>query len=229
MQLILLPGMDGTGDLFDDFVAALARRNAGIRVTVVRYPPDSCWGYAELTAYAAQFIPTDEPSILLGESFSGPIAITLAQRFSKQVRAVIFAASFARNPLPSLSPFSGLTRFLPLQFAPPFARSMMLANQGQHTKLEAALVGVSVATLRARMQAVLQVDVSAQLRELDVPLLYLQAKRDRLVPPSSAQWMLQCQPGMMMYELDAPHLVLQGASDECARVVAGFCDRDAKS
>ena len=47
--LVLLPGMDGTGELFAPFVAALKRE---FKVVVVRYPTNEPLGYAELEAIA---------------------------------------------------------------------------------------------------------------------------------------------------------------------------------
>jgi hypothetical protein len=47
--LVLLPGLDGTGELFSGFRNALS---PGIRTTVVSYPPDPGSGYAELEAIA---------------------------------------------------------------------------------------------------------------------------------------------------------------------------------
>ena len=49
IPLVLLPGLDGTGLLFADFVANLA---SDIDPIVVRYPPDVPLGYAELEAIA---------------------------------------------------------------------------------------------------------------------------------------------------------------------------------
>ncbi|WP_228488314.1 hypothetical protein [Caenimonas koreensis] len=45
--LVLLPGMDGTGDLFAPFIAAWKGP-----VHVVRYPTDTALNYQELTAFA---------------------------------------------------------------------------------------------------------------------------------------------------------------------------------
>ena len=73
--LLLLPGMDGTGDLFDAFVAALP---ATLDVVTVRYPAREPLGYAELQALARAAMPEKGPFVILGESFSGPIAISLA-------------------------------------------------------------------------------------------------------------------------------------------------------
>jgi hypothetical protein len=75
VTLVLLPGMDGTGTLFEPFVAALGHEFA---VKVVDYPRAEPLGYEQLELFATAALPSEGPLILLGESFSGPIAVALA-------------------------------------------------------------------------------------------------------------------------------------------------------
>ena len=65
--LVLLPGLNGTGILFESLQTALGQ---SLDVRVVRYP--------QLQGHARKSLPTDRPFVLLGESLSGPIAIRLA-------------------------------------------------------------------------------------------------------------------------------------------------------
>jgi len=73
--LVLLPGLDGTGDFFAPLVAALGDR---IPTCIVRYPLAGATDYPTCMAIARTALPTERPYILLGESFSGPIAVCLA-------------------------------------------------------------------------------------------------------------------------------------------------------
>jgi len=75
VTLVLLPGMDGTGELFSKFIETLA---PGTESIVVRYPTTGALGYAELERIARSKLPTDRPFVILAESFSGPIGILLA-------------------------------------------------------------------------------------------------------------------------------------------------------
>jgi len=85
LALVLLPGMDGTGQLFEPFVAALGEE---FSVQVVRYPATEPLGYAELASLVRAALPTDRPFVLLGESFSGPIAISVAASAPPQLKEV---------------------------------------------------------------------------------------------------------------------------------------------
>jgi pimeloyl-[acyl-carrier protein] methyl ester esterase len=76
-MLVLLPGLDGTGKLFAAFVRALG---AGVESRVVGYSPDEPLGYEELELKVRAQLPLDRSYVLLGESFSGPIAMRIAAR-----------------------------------------------------------------------------------------------------------------------------------------------------
>ncbi|HMA00429.1 MAG TPA: hypothetical protein VKP66_20995 [Steroidobacteraceae bacterium] len=73
--LLLLPGLDGTGKLFAAFLRALG---PGVESRVVEYSPDEPLGYEELELRVRAALPRDRPYVLLGESFSGPIAMRIA-------------------------------------------------------------------------------------------------------------------------------------------------------
>ena len=73
-RLVLLPGLDGTGLLFEPLLRALPKE---IEATVIRYPGDQRLSYDELLEFLRDQLPRDTPFILLGESFSGPLAIRL--------------------------------------------------------------------------------------------------------------------------------------------------------
>jgi hypothetical protein len=81
--LVLLPGLDGTGDLFQPLLSRLDR---SIEPVVVRYPLAEPLGYEALTSIARRALPTTGPYVILGESFSGPIAVQLAAERSGELR-----------------------------------------------------------------------------------------------------------------------------------------------
>jgi hypothetical protein len=71
-KLVLLPGLDGTGVLFADFVAALSKE---LQTATVRYPLERCLSYSELEGLVRAAWSISEPFMLLAESFSTPLAI----------------------------------------------------------------------------------------------------------------------------------------------------------
>src|SRR6478609_9048711 len=108
--LVLLPGLDGTSALFADFRAAL---DSNIKVLAIAYPQDRVLGYSQLTDFVARKLPRDESFVLLGESFSGPVAVELAALRPAGLLGVVLCNSFVKNPRPLLKPLKGLVNLLP--------------------------------------------------------------------------------------------------------------------
>ena len=218
--------MDGTGVLFEPFVVALGD---ALPVTVVTYPTSGdSQTYAGLSDLAALALPPEGPLVLLGESFSGPIAISLTAANPKRVVGVVLCCTFVRNPRPGLRWLRGLTA-MPAPLPPSPILSAMLfgrfATPRLRLMLRDALATVQPAVLRARLRAVVSVDVRAQARALEVPVLYLKAASDRLVPPSAVVEAEQYCRNMRVQSFDAPHCLLQTIPEEAAAVVADFVER----
>ena len=223
MVLILLPGMDGTGKLFESFVTALAGQ---LETRVVRYPTGKSLDYQELEQVVRASIPSHGSVILLGESFSGPIAVSLAASLGDRVAGLVLCCSFVRNPLPALSRLRGLIDAMPVSRIPVGALSYFLLGRFSSGALRAALAAsladVASEVMRARMRAVLTVDVSDKLRQIHVPLLYLQAVHDRVMPRAAGELVMRLAPHAQLVKFDAPHFLLQAVPHEAAGVVTNF-------
>ena len=55
-----------------------------------------------------------------------------------------------------------------------------------------------------------------------VPVLYLRASQDVLVPPNAAELVVRLNSRTEVVELEAPHFLLQAAPAEAAKAVAAF-------
>jgi len=224
--LVLLPGMDGTGDLFSSFISTFDGP-----VQVVRYPLDVALDYAELTAFVRAALPQDAPCFILGESFSGPIAIALAAAAPANLRGIILCCTFASNPRPALAWLRAFIAFLPAR--PPllgleFALCGRFANPSLRAALAAGLSQVSPQALRARLASVLKVNVLEQLRSVRVPVLYLRATEDRVVPLAAMKAVVANATDVRVREFAAPHFLLQVMPHETARAVKEFMDEAEK-
>jgi pimeloyl-ACP methyl ester carboxylesterase len=225
--LVLLPGLDGTGLLFADLVAELSPDFESI---VVRYPTDQALTYAQLEAIARASLPTDRPFALLGESFSGPIAISIAASRPPGLVALILCCSFARYPrrslrllwpLASVVPIKGRTVSLLRGIVSPRRTSSAL-----QAKLADANAMVSPTALRSRIKELLRIDARSKLREVNVPVLYLAASGDGVVPFRACNEICACLPSVRVVKLESPHFLLQAVPREAVSVMRDFlCDR----
>ncbi|HEY5993855.1 MAG TPA: alpha/beta fold hydrolase [Gallionellaceae bacterium] len=222
-QLIILPGMDGTGLLLERFIAALG---PAFEVRVVRYPDEASWGYAELENVARAALPDSGPIFILGESFSGPLAVMLASERPAQIQGLILCGSFVRNPRPKLAWLKPFIRLLPVSGAARAALDFLLlgkhASAEMRMALSEALKRISPATLRSRLGEVLTVNASTRFAALDMPILYLRATRDRVVPRTASELALRLNPHTRIADIDAPHFLLQAAPTQAAAAVADF-------
>ena len=225
VTLVLLPGMDGTGELFEPVVAAVAQR---FSVKVVRYPASKPLGYSELESIVRSALPTDGPFVLLGESFSGPIAIAVAASRPQGLMGLVLCCTFARNPRPWLGLLGFLIDILPT--GPFFVRGVGMALLGRFSTpalrrmLMRAVAEVAPAVLRARLRSVLAVDATGELAAVKVPILYLRADADRVVPAKAAELVKSIQPETRLVDVDAPHFLLQVAPVRAAELIGEFVD-----
>jgi pimeloyl-ACP methyl ester carboxylesterase len=223
ITLVLLPGMDGTGIFFADFAAAMPPE---FKPLVVAYPNDPKLGYPELEALARAALPRAQSFILLGESFSGPIAISIAASNPPGLLGLILCCTFARSPHPLLSFATAVIRPLPAVRVPAFIQHRNLFGRFDSPRLRAQLGEVrglvSAKTLKSRLEAVAHIDVSDKLRRVTVPILYLRAKRDRVVSGASCDYIKKSRPDTKVADFDAPHLLLQTVPRDALSIIKNF-------
>ena len=205
-NIVLLPGLDGTGILLEELASKLAEN---FDVTVITYPMDASLGYKELTALVRAQLP-DKPFILLGESFSGPIAIELAVQEKERMAGLVLAATFAKAPKPRfLTPLISLYHSA---LAPAWlSRALLLSGFGDNVlsrKLQTVLTSLPDAVVRKRLREVMAVDKTEFLHQIECPTLYLSGKKDRLIGAKPAELIQNKVPNCQAQTLDAPHMLL---------------------
>src|SRR6476646_5995820 len=95
-KLVLLPGLDGTGNLFAEFIAVLP---SGFQVITARYPTTGSLSYSQLAPLVRHATPTSDPFVLVAESFSTPLAIQIAAEDLPNMKALVLCAGFATSPV----------------------------------------------------------------------------------------------------------------------------------
>jgi pimeloyl-ACP methyl ester carboxylesterase len=222
VPLVLLPGMDGTGRLFAALVASLP---AGVAPRVIAHPSDESLGYAELLERVRPRCPRHERWFVLGESFSGPLALRLAAERPPGLAGVVLAASFVASPVrwaprwlvrPGL--FSGVTRRLA-------GRVLGTGDGGAALQAEfvAANASVAPAVLARRAREILGVELQGLATALaEVPVLTLAARRDRVLGRGDVAAIQRLLPHAEVRWFDAPHLLLQTRASEAAAAIAAF-------
>lgn len=221
--IVLLPGMDGSATLFGPFIEALG--SLGLAARPIAYPPDQPLGYAALGEHVRRSL-TDlgkQRFVVLGESFSGPIAAMLAASPPPGLVGVVLGCSFLRNPRPTLGWLRWVQAALPLGHVPLAMLSRALLGRevtpAWRAALDNALAPVTVPVRRARLEAVVMVDAVPALAAARVPVLYLRALHDRVVPASAGRLVASTLPGVRLVDLEGPHFLLQARPMQAAQAV----------
>jgi pimeloyl-ACP methyl ester carboxylesterase len=220
--LVLLPGLDGTGDLFEPL---LTRLDTSLSAVVVRYPLEPL-DYEALTSIARRALPATGEYVLLGESFSGPIAAQLAAERSGELRGLILCASFVSSPMPHFRPFEWLLEAGPVRLLARWLAPRTLLGRFQTRELRELLLRtvsrLPRSVLVARIRAVLAANSIAAFARVCVPTMYLQGSEDTLLPLSCVDEVCRLAPKTRVVKIAAPHCVLQCAPDEAARAIGEF-------
>jgi pimeloyl-ACP methyl ester carboxylesterase len=192
--LVLFPGMDGTGTLFDKQIVGTIER-FDLRCLTIASDDLSSWSV--LIDRAVQLIlaalAPAQQLYLCGESFGACFAMQVAQQLGTKIDRLVLinpASSFARLPL--LAAGSALSSLLPDALYPLSARILVsfLINEDRVTPaarqhLLDAILSVQPQTAAWRLNLLRQFPVDAIAPKLiDIPILLIAGQLDRLLPSS---------------------------------------------
>jgi len=208
--LVLVPGIDGTGDLF---YRQTPRLQQSFRVATYALRDDAD-DLGALAADLARVVDTAAPSerraIVVGESFGGAVALTFALRHPERVEALVVLNSFAHfsSRLQLQLAIAGLS-IMPWR-AMPFMRRLsafrLHSRHTQRTDMNEFIRHTGRASREGyinRLRLLQLYDVRDSLHTIQRPTLFLASEHDHLVPavsharfmagrvPSSAMRILQ--------------------------------------
>ena len=222
-RIVLLPGLDGTGALFAGLVRAAG---PGAPLEPIALPPEPL-GYTALAALLGPMLGLTRDTVLVAESFSGPLAAMLAATYP--VAALILSNSFVVPPRASaLALVAGAPLFrLPLPAW--VVRQFLVGRDAPDDVVDAVRAAVMTqpsSTLAVRMRAVLTSDAVEALARCRAPITYVRGTADRLVPEASVAAVERAAPGRVtVVRLDGPHFLLQVAPEAAWEVIEAVAGR----
>jgi 3-oxoadipate enol-lactonase len=204
--VVLVPGMNGTGELFYRQVPRLER---SYRVATYSLREDA----ASMAVLAGDLVrvvevvaPTDRRAIVVGESFGGGVALTFALEHPDHVEAVVILNSFAH-----FDPQFRLRLAIAGLYVMPWGAMSLVRHltafrlHSRHThraEVKQFIALTAHATrngYRNRLKLLRSYDVRDRLTDLRVPALFLAAEKDHLVPAvAQARYMSARVPGAVM-------------------------------
>lgn len=224
VNIVFLPGLDGTGISFEPIAALLPPSMAA---TVIRYPNEKLSFEETVSCAAAQF-PLVDDAIVIAESFSGPVAIELLGSGRVKAKGLVLVATFACSPRPTLLPLCcSLPLDLLLGLPVPNVFLKYLFGSGEAMKefmpmWKRIKVAVSPAILAHRLRVVRSVDVTRRLPTLSLPCCYIQAENDVVIPSKMVNDLLKAQPNLLIRKIQGPHFILQAQPERSLAVIEEF-------
>ena len=229
--VILVPGMNGTADLFYRQVPLLERS-----YRVVTYSlRDDAESLDRLAADLANLIdlaaPAERQAIVVGESFGGAVALTTALRHPDRIAALIILNSF-----PHFGPQARLGMAIAaLKIMPWGAMSLVrhltafrLHSPHTHRSEVRQFIARTVHATREgyinRLTLLKQFDVRQQLHDIQCPVLFLAAENDHLVPAvEQARYMAARVPASVMRILEGHgHICLIAPDIDLRAILDGW-------
>lgn len=216
-MLVLLPGMNGTGELFAEFLSYYDGDHL-----VISLPESGPQDHATLANVINQQLP-NESYILLAESFSGGIVPELLKLNPTHIKGVIFVASFLSSPRSYLI---GVAKLLPIKALVSLplsniAHRLLFLGQEATKPLLSKFVKVIKSIPKQVLSSRLEVMKVLQLPEMtfDIPTIYIRALSDRLISPNKSQEVANVFNHIEFVEIEGPHFILQAQPKESARLV----------
>ena len=218
LKIILLPGLDGTGYLFDPFLDCALNRH---ETTVLPLVQDRVLSSSEQAKYIANLIGT-EPCVLRAESYSGLIAYELVQKYTTSVRHIVFIASFLSKP----SIISGMGVYVPTslvktKFVPVNVIGMTLFGHWQTKSLTNtflhAIRGVESRVLKSRLKELSTLSNPTKL--ISIPCTYIQASKDQFVANQALRDFDHVCQNLNVHVVNGTHFLAQTNPKACWEIV----------
>jgi pimeloyl-[acyl-carrier protein] methyl ester esterase len=182
---VVLPGLDGLRGIREPFLDALA---ASGDVSFCAPPTSPLKVYADLSAHYLAILPAGR-AVLVAESMSGPAAIAIAAQARGSISAVCLIGSFLTLPYPAFA--TRLLARLPLGAVPiglmRFGSGWSAAFDPASRTIFRAIKEVDPGLLRSRLEALAEVDARAHFAAIQVPVLWLHGRKDRIITPRVAR------------------------------------------
>jgi pimeloyl-ACP methyl ester carboxylesterase len=208
--VILVPGMNGTGDLFYRQVPRLER---SYRVATYSLRDDA-ENVDVLAADLARVVdlaaPAERRAIVVGESFGGAVALTCALAYPERITALVILNSFPyfapqfqlRLAIAGLAvlPWGAMSFVRHLTAFRLHSRHTHRAEVRQFVDLTAHATRIGYVS---RLKLLTRYDVRDRLREIRIPTLFLASELDHLVPSvAQARYMADRVPSSVMRILE---------------------------
>lgn len=223
----IIPGIDGATTLLQP----LAKELAPFHTVLLNYEDHGC-SVEEVSDFLLERVLAEELSVLVGESFGGPVAISVASKIPN-LRAIVLVSSFTTPPLQFFSVITNnnlLGVFVSAIFRTSIgswlAASILLGDRSDlfhqfGEQVIRQILQLSPEVLMQRLRAILTFDISSKLHSLP-PMLSIEARGDPLRWGAGVSF---SNSGGTSVIVEGVHLLAETQPREIAELVVDFLEK----
>lgn len=218
MKILLLPGLDGTGLLFDKLLEAFPK---GFDISVVSLDKLPGSTYIE-QASELERVYSGEDLFLIAESYSGRIAYELCGIIGSRVLGIAFLASFVSRP----SFISRFASYLPLaMLKSTFFTRWLIKLLGFNGGGDKDLVDSVFRALQQSERLKLKIRLTniAKLtnpeRSCECPAIYIKPTKDYLVSKRAVHELASVFVNVKFVNVMGGHFIAQSYPQDCAQII----------
>lgn len=217
--IVLLPGLDGTGILFQPLIAHLPQTIEIRCFSAETFTTECIATQAQIVSDAL----IGRPCIIFAESFAGRLAFELIRNPTVTVAHVVFAASFLQRPS-FLSRFAAWVPLLPLyrRWLPNWFLNKLFFGQFHANPILLPLFYQALSRspeqlIRTRLAEIAQMHVETQ--RFTQPCTYIAAKADYLVNAAAAAHIASLSANFSKVRFHGGHFIAQCQPAACAELL----------
>ena len=218
MKIILLPGLDGTGILFEKLLEEIP---SVFDVEVVSYDSIKAVSYSSQAIEIAERF-KHEDIFIVGESYSGRVVYELCQILGGHVKGVVFLASFISRP----SAMSRVASIMPLGLLKPnrLSRFMLYLfgfNMAGGPEVVAPVFQSLQKTDKRKLKLRLSniAHLAKPTEKIDCPVTYIRPSTDLLVGINSVKYLASMCSNFSRAKVNGGHFIAQSNPVVCAKVI----------
>lgn len=224
MKILLLPGLDGSGILFEPLAKVLAELNCDYAIEPINNHKSNHHYMAHLECHYRH-----EDIILVGESYSSHIATRLALKGNLTIKGIVIVAGFLTNP--SWLTYPALKLPVKMIIHPPLpkallARALFSDKADDHRLLalfNRAITSVDPQVIKQRIRDIIKLEHPKASSE--IPCLYIKALKDKLVAKNSYRNFESIFSHCEIKEIATSHFVAQTHAQDCAEYIQQFTEK----
>ena len=182
-----------------------------------------------MLAVALDACPKNEDYIVLGDSFSGPIALNTAVSAEHKPISLVLVNTFVSSPRNVLTKLARYTPQKLLSNPPERVLEYLLKEKEAELRplerIVPVLVSISPNLVKSRLMSIDTVSVKNIARRVSVPVCVLQAANDSAISNNARRELTQSLKNRQIHVLPGNHFSLQTFPATCAHLITQFVEK----